>query len=127
MTTTATTRSAVCVSDAMRLHDLVAAALPYDPMTHPEPWERAARQAARVASVLMSHIGHMREREIEAMGALLLSQAPGVPLAVMVGRVRCAVHCLTWRRLDVEDVAEQLRLLRLFLSHYDGAMRRERK
>lgn len=127
MTSATSTRNAVCVSDAMHLHDLVAAAMSYDPTVYPEPWERAGRQAARVASVLMSHIGHMREREIEAMGALLLSQAPSVPLAVTVGRVRCAVHCLTWRRLDVEDAAEQLRLLRLFLSHYDGALRRERK
>ena len=86
MTSATSTRNAVCVSDAMQLHDLIAAALPYDTQAHSEPWERAARQAARVASVLMSHIGHMREREIEAMGALLLSQAPSVPLAVTVGR-----------------------------------------
>ena len=125
--TTATPTRAACTNDALALHDLVTAAMSYDPARCPQPWERAGRQAVRVASTMLARCEWLHDHEIEAMGALLLSSAPGVPLDVTADRVARAKRLLSFRgRREPGDV-ERLRLLQQFVDTYRGAVRREGK
>ena len=123
--TTATPTRAVCANDAMQLHDLVAAAMSYDPARCPQPWERAGRQAVRVASTMLGRCEWLHEHEVEAMGALLLSNAPGVPLDVTVERIARAKRLLSFRGSREAGDTERRRLLQQFIDTYHGALRRE--
>lgn len=119
---------AVCASDALHLFDLVAGALPYEPAEYPTVWEQAAYQAIRTAWHALQLRGWLSDYDhalADEMQAFLFGEER--PLADAVRLARRGAHALAFmHELDGRD-RHRLSVVRQFLNHYDGAMRRDRK
>lgn len=116
-----------CVADAAHLYDLLAAALPSEPDVEPEPWHEAAVQALRVALhalALMPAEGELPTHGPTVSALRDYLDAPG-DLGTTVGVVDHATHRLAFAHNKTRGDGDRLQALRLFLSHYRGAVRRE--